>query len=137
MPFGASSVNSTVVGSTTFALSLPITPLNADSAAEAFLGSASRLMLATTSSALIGVPSWNFTPWRILNVHTDASALGSQLSASRGTALSLASDQTRYSPGWHSTAAPPSSATVIGSIADAGALMPTLTVPPGLTDAGA
>ena len=97
-PFGASSVNSTVCGSTTFALSFDSTPLKAESAADALLGSDSRLIVAATSSAVIGVPSWNLTPWRILNVHTEASSFGVQLSARRGCALSFESDQMRYSP---------------------------------------
>ena len=103
-----------------FAAPLDRTPPNADSADEPLFGSASRLIVAATSSAVIGVPSWNLTPWRILNVHTDASSFGVQLSASRGWASSLALDHTRYSPAWPSTARPPSSATLTGSMAPDG-----------------
>ena len=133
-PFGASSENSTVVASVAFALSLVRKPVKADSAADALSGSARRLIDAATSSDVISLPSWNLTPWRILNVHTDASSFGVQLSARRGTALSSESDQTRYSPAWPSTARPPSSATVIGSIAPAGLLIAAVTLPPFCTD---
>ena len=35
---------------------------------EPSFGSRIRFRLYTTSSTVIGVPSWNFTPWRILSV---------------------------------------------------------------------
>lgn len=85
-----------------------------------------------TSSAVNWVPSWNFTPCRILNVHTEPSSLGFQLSASRGWSWSFSSDQHRYSPLWQSTASPPESATRSGSSAAAGVMTPVLIVPPGL-----
>ena len=68
------------------------TPVNADSALEPLSGSAWKLNVAATSSAVIGLPSWNFTPWRILNVHCEPSAFGFQLSASRGIGLSSLSE---------------------------------------------
>ena len=51
---------------------------------EAFFGSAKRSMEATTSSAVISLPLWNFTPLRILKVQTVPSSLGFQLSARTG-----------------------------------------------------
>ena len=107
--------------------------MNVDSALELLAGSVSRSNVATTSRAVIGLPSWNLTPWRILNVHAEPSSLGSQLVASRGWGSSLRSDHTRYSPVCPSTARPPWLLTVTGSSAPAGAPMPALTVPPGLT----
>ena len=85
---GASSSNITVVSSTTWAPPLDSTPLNADKALEPLSGSACRLNVAATSSVVIGLPLWNFTPWRILNVHCEPSSFGFQLSARRGTASS-------------------------------------------------
>ena len=88
LPFGASSSNTTVDSSVAWAPPLESTPVKAESALEPVSGSACRLNVAATSSAVIGLPSWKFTPWRILNVHCVPSSLGFQLSASRGTALS-------------------------------------------------
>ena len=82
----------------------------------------------------MGVPSWNLTPWRILNVHTLPSELGFQLSARRGWSWSLLSDHDRNSPVWDMTPRPPSSATRTGSISVVGpGDMPSFSVPPGLT----
>jgi hypothetical protein len=47
-------------------------------------GCASRKKI--TSSAVNGEPSWNFTPWRSLNIHFVGSGF-SQLSASAGTSF--------------------------------------------------
>ena len=44
-------------------------PLRTDSADDLLAGSASRWNVATTSSAVSGEPSWNFTPWRIVKTH--------------------------------------------------------------------
>ena len=61
-----------------------------DSSAAAPPGSATSsalrycLKLATTSSAFSVLPLWNFTPLRIWNVQTVASAFGFQLVASHG-----------------------------------------------------
>src|SRR5436305_657262 len=100
-------------------------------ALDAFIGSASRLIEAATSSAVIGVPSLNFTPWRILNVHTLASLLADQLVASHGFSCWFSSTQ-RNSPVYESIAMPPRSLTVIGSGASVGVRIDTRTVPPGL-----
>ena len=90
--------------------------------------------MAATSSAVIGVPSWNLTPWRILNVHTLPSAFGFQLSASRGWSFSLLSDHDRNSAVCDMMPRPPSSATLIGSISVAGpGDMPSFSVPPART----
>src|SRR3954467_9477905 len=95
LPFGESSSNWTVLASVAFAESFESTPAKVDSAFEPFFGSDSALIEAATSSAVMGVPSWNFTPWRILKVHTLPSAFGFQLSASRGWSWSLLSDHDR------------------------------------------
>ena len=44
-----------------------------------------RSKLKQTASALNGVPSWNVTPWRRLNVQDMPSGEASQLSASDGS----------------------------------------------------
>src|SRR3954452_12804941 len=72
------------------------TPLYDDSACE-FLVS-SRLKVATTSSAESGVPSWNFTPWRILNVHDLAPLDDFHEVASRGRSTEFLSAKTSCSP---------------------------------------
>ena len=131
MPLGASRRNSTVAGSIALPPPFDRTPANTESAFEAPSGSARRSIVATTSSAVRSWPSWNLTPWRILNVQTEPSALGFQLSARRGRSLSLSSDQVRYSPDWPSTARAPSLLTITGSSAPAGARMPVRIVPPG------
>ncbi len=83
-----------------------------------------------TSSAVSGAPPWNFTPWRILKVHTSPAALGDQLSASTGVSLSCWSDRHRYSPVWASMSRPPWSATVSGLIEAVGTTMPALITAP-------
>ena len=89
---------------------------------------------AATSSAVIGVPSWNLTPWRILNVQTLPSAFGFQLSASRGWSCSLLSDHDRNSAVCDMMPRTPSSATLIGAISVAGpGDMPSFSVPPART----
>ncbi len=80
--------------------------------------------------AVSGAPPWNFTPWRILNVHTSPAALADQLCASTGTRLSDWVDRQRYSPVWASMSRPPWSATVSGLIAAVGTTMPALIVAP-------
>src|SRR6185312_9580016 len=133
LPFGASSEKTTVLASVAFAESLESTPANVDSAFEPFFGSDSALIEDATSSAVIGVPSWNLTPWRILNVHSLPSAFGFQLSARRGWSWSLLSDHARNSAVWDMTPRPPSSPTRTGSISVLGpGDMPSLSVPPGL-----
>ena len=86
----------------------------------------------TTSSAVSAAPLWNFTPWRILNVHTSAVELGVQLVASTGLRVRVWSDRHRYSPVWASMSRPPWSATVTGLIAAVGTMIPTLMVAPDL-----
>src|SRR5947207_9081061 len=49
-----------------------------------------------TSADVISCPSWNFTPWRSLNVHVRASLLISQDSASSGTGFMSASNRTSW-----------------------------------------
>ena len=105
-------------------------PVNTDSALDELAGSASRSMLATTSSAFISPPLWNFTPLRSLKVHTVPVSFGFQLSASAGCS-------TRSGPSMHRNSAtccrmtrPPASAMVTGSIAAAGTLLATRMVAP-------
>src|SRR3954451_13164250 len=134
LPFGESSSNSTVLASVALAESLESTPANVDSAFEPFFGSESALIDEATSSAVMVEPSWNLTPWRILNVHTLPSEFGFQLSARRGWSCSLLFDQARNSTDCDITPRPPSSATLIGSISvDGPGDMPSFSVPPGLT----
>ncbi len=135
LPFGASSSNTTVVGSVAWAPPFDSTPVNAESALEPLSGSACRLKVAATSSAVIGLPSWNFTPSRILNVHCEPSSLGFQLSASRGTAVSFESEKIRYSPDCPSVPSAPWLLTLIGSRSEPGSCRPDRTVPPFLTAA--
>ena len=62
------------------------TPLKAEPACE--VGSvSSRSYVATTSSAVIGLPLANLTPWRSLYVHSLPSAFGFQLTASSGVSV--------------------------------------------------
>jgi hypothetical protein len=77
-----------------------------------------------------GLPSWNFTPWRILKVHTSAVELEDQLVASTGRRVSVWSESVRYSPVWPSMSRPPWSEMVTGLIAAAGVVIPTLIVAP-------
>jgi hypothetical protein len=62
LPFGASSSNTTVDSSVAWAPPFDRTPVNADRAFDPVSGSACRLNVAATSSAVIGLPSWYFTP---------------------------------------------------------------------------
>jgi len=133
LPFGASSSNITVESSSAWAPPFDNTPVNADSAFEPLSESACRLNVAATSSAVRGLPSWNFTPWRILNVHWEPSRLGFQLSASRGTGLSWLSEKMRYSPDCPRTASAPALLTLIGSRSLPGICSPARRVPPSLT----
>ena len=130
LPFGASSSKTTVASSVAWAPPFDSTPVNAESALPPVLGSAWKLNVAATSCAVIGLPSWNFTPWRILNVHCEASALGSQLSASRGTALSSRSEKIRYSPDCPRMARAPWFWTMIGLRSLPGIWSPVLRAPP-------
>jgi hypothetical protein len=52
---------------------------------DVLAGSSRRLKEATTSSAVISCPSWNFTPRRRRNVHCLRSSLKDQLSARSGS----------------------------------------------------
>ena len=77
-----------------------------------------------------GWPLWNFTPWRILNVHTSAVELGVQLVASTGCSVRCWFEKARYSPVWPSMSRPPWSATVSGLIVAVGTTIPALIVAP-------
>ncbi len=94
---GLSRVNSTVAVSTALVPPGERMPASAARAPEPLLGSTTRSMLATTSSASKGLPSLNVTPWRSLNVHTEASALPDQLSARLGLRPFWLSSAMRYS----------------------------------------
>src|SRR4051812_8459494 len=88
-------------------------------------------MVYTTSSAVSGEPSWNFTPWRRVKVHTAPFLLGFQLVASIGLSASAwLSSKIRNSPVWASMHSPPASATVSGLTAAAGAWVASFSVPP-------
>ena len=90
-------------------------------------------MLATTSFAVIVLPSWNLTPLRIWNVQTVASAFGFQLVASHGTTCPCGFVNVRYSPGMPANASEPPSFSRYGSSEAPNAAMPTRIVPPALT----
>ena len=132
-PFGASSVNWTVVESIFLTPSGVSTSVNVDSALEAFFESDSCLNVYTTSSAVIGAPVLNLTFGRSLKVHTLPSPLWPQLSASIGSNASLRLlSKIRNSPVWLSITRPPASATVSGLIAADGVTEPTFNVPPAV-----
>ena len=76
------------------------------------------------------MPSWNLTPWRILNVQTSAVEFDDQLVASTGFSDRVWSDRHRYSPVCASMSSPPWSSTVTGLIAPAGVSMPALITAP-------
>ena len=97
--------------------------MNADSAFDLLAGSASRLIDAATSFAVIGVPSLNVTPWRILNVHSLASGFDVHDSASHGVSCLFSSTQ-RNSPVRASMARPPVSPFRTGSTSVVGVVMP-------------
>ncbi len=80
---GVSSLNDTVKSSTFVTPAGESTPLKAEPACDVASVS-SRAYVAITSSALNGLPLANFTPWRILYVHSLPSAFGFQLTASSG-----------------------------------------------------
>ena len=120
----------TVVASTFFTPGGVSTPSKFDSALDAFFGSESCFNIHTTSSAVIGLPSWNLTPWRSLKVHRCRRCPTSS-SCQLGLSLSVESlSKIRNSPVWPSILSPPASATVSGLTAAAGAEMATRSVPP-------
>src|SRR4051794_25675555 len=51
-------------------------------------GNATLFQLAATSSAVSGEPSWNFTPWRILNVYRLPSSVGTGISVHKSQTMS-------------------------------------------------
>ena len=114
------------------------TPLSAESAAEPTAGSESRLNVATTSSAVSGVPSLNFTFCRI--VKTQLLPLPSgvfQAVAISGLSVPApGSTYTRYSPVMPVVESTACVRLVIGSTAMAGLSVPTRSVPPALAVAG-
>src|SRR3954453_19403174 len=130
-PFGAASLNTTVASSGAVAESFDSTPVNADSAFDLLAGSDSRLIDAATSFAVIGVPSLKLTPWRILKVHSLASAFDVHDSASHGVSC-LFSSTHRNSPVIASIARPPVSPFSTGSTSVLGVVMPGRIVPPVL-----
>jgi hypothetical protein len=54
-----------------------------------FFGSSRRVIVNRTSSAVTGRPSWNFTPCRMLIVHSSPALLDVCDSAIRGMALNV------------------------------------------------
>ena len=113
------------------------TPWNDDRAADTVLGSSRMFIVDTTSSAPNGLPSWNVTPWRRLNVHTVPSAFGDHFSASTGRSERSLLTQTRYSATCCAMAIEPVSYMVVGSTATIGDAMVILSVPPALGTAEA
>jgi len=112
------------------------TPSNVDSALDAFFLSASCWIVHTTSSAVIGWPLWNFTPWRSENVHSLPSELDVHLLASIGCSCSAwLLSKARNSPVWASMHRPPESSTVSGLTAPAGTWLASRSVPPLATGA--
>ena len=105
-------------------------PWKLESADEPLLGSASRLKVATTSSAVIAWPLLNVTFWRSLNVHVLAVASGVQLSARTGRSDKSFSTQARYSHTCWTVAMAPASYMTTGSRAPVGGTMATRMVPP-------
>ena len=100
------------------------------SAAEPAAGSARRLIVATTSSAVNGCPLLKATFWRSLNVHVCAVASGDQLSAKTGRRVRSFSAQVRYSHTSWIVAMAPASYMVTGSRAPVGSIIVTRRVPP-------
>src|SRR4029079_13859549 len=114
LPFAASRWKTTVASSGASVFPGDRTPPSAESALDAFFGSTSDSNVVLTSFAVKVAPLWKVTPWRILNVHSVPSALGDQLSASRGSSSSFALENERNSPVEPSSPAPPSSLTMRG-----------------------
>src|SRR4051812_1667225 len=96
-PFAESRSKRTVESSSLWTPPAERTPLNDESACESFVSS--RLNVATTSSAVSGVPSWNLTPCRSLNVQLFALFDGFHDVARRGLSTEFLSAQTSCSPG--------------------------------------
>src|SRR6266540_80510 len=69
-------------------------------------GPMARSMLKRTASALNGLPSWNFTPFRRWNVHVISSLASSQRSARSGTISPFASTKTSPLNRWRTMAIP-------------------------------
>ena len=128
MPLGASRLNFTVEASTFVVPPGESTPPKDERACESL--PVRRSNVATTSSAVIGVPSWNFTPVRSLNVHVFAPSDGFQLSARRGMIFELLSVYTSCSPGMCEIESAPSDCSSGGSSEPSGMIPPTRIVPP-------
>ena len=92
-PYGMSSWNTTVAASGAVTLVIMSYWLRAGAA---LAGSSMRRKNAATSSATSVLPSWNLTPWRILNVQVLMSGVNDQLSASSGS--STRSSRSRVNP---------------------------------------
>ncbi len=122
-------MKTTVASSGAEAASADSTPVNAERAFDLLAGSASRLIDAATSFAVIGEPSLNVTPWRILKVHSLASGFDVHDSASHGVSCLFSLTQ-RNSPVSASTARPPASPFSTGSTSVVGVVMPRRIVPP-------
>ncbi len=73
------------------------------------------MKLATTSSAFIVLPLWNFTPRRSWNVQTVRALFGFQLDASHGFTWNLLFVQVRNSPGMPARPSEPASLSPYGS----------------------
>ena len=82
MTFGDARWNSTVCLST-FLVPPTTTPERLAAPTPGLFGLTMRSIVYTTSSAVSGLPSCHVTPLRSLTCHTEPSALGSMLSASR------------------------------------------------------
>src|ERR1700677_4967385 len=92
-------------------------------------GSVSRLTVATTSSAVIGLPVWNVTPLRSANVHSEGELAVHEV-ASRGWRTLFTSGQHRYSPASSTAWILPSSYIVTGSGEPVATWVPNRPCPP-------
>src|SRR5437764_1677665 len=89
---GVAGLNMIVCGSTTFVSTMGFTNVAKEEGLFGTLGA--REYVKTTSSAVNGDPSWNFTPLRSLNSHV-RSSIAFQDVASAGTSFWFASRPTR------------------------------------------
>ena len=91
---GPERSNRTVVGSTATTSSMMS---RTGSAGDSVSGSSRRPNVATTSSDVKSLPSWNLTPDRSVKVHWVLSALGSHDSASCGASVPSGFRTARFS----------------------------------------
>ncbi len=108
-------------------------PPKAESAADSLSGLVRRSKVATTSSAVMVEPSWNFTPSRRVKVHSLAPLPGSHLVASLGSSVKSGLGKHKPSAATWVTKTAPLLNSVTGSGSEAGTTSPSRPVPPRLT----